>query len=95
MFVSDERSMGYTSHHFALFLQQLYGILAPPKLDLVDLLPVLRIAYLYGVPGLTTVLADLIFGLQRSDLLSVISYRTSVADPSNMRAATRVRGNLR
>ncbi|CAO3567606.1 unnamed protein product [Mortierella alpina] len=61
MFVSDERSMGYTSHHFALFLQQLYGILAPTELELVDLLPVLRIAYLYGVPGLITVLADLIF----------------------------------
>ncbi|KAF9927367.1 hypothetical protein BGZ67_007543 [Mortierella alpina] len=61
MFMSDERSMGYTSHHFALFLQQLYGILEPSELDLVDLLPVLRIGYLYGVPGLITVLADRIF----------------------------------
>ncbi|KAF9280560.1 hypothetical protein BGZ68_007140 [Mortierella alpina] len=61
MFVSDERSMGYTSHHFALFLQQLYGILGPTELDLVDLLPVLRVAYIHGVPGLIAVLADQIF----------------------------------
>ncbi|KAF9573698.1 hypothetical protein EC968_008214 [Mortierella alpina] len=61
MFVNDERKRGYTSHHFALFLQQLYGILTPSELNLVDLLPVLRIAYLHGVPGLIAVLADLIF----------------------------------
>ncbi|KAF9981605.1 hypothetical protein BGZ75_007042 [Mortierella antarctica] len=40
---------------------QLYGILEPSELDLVDLLSVLRIGYLYGVPGLISVLADRIY----------------------------------
>ncbi|KAF8936660.1 hypothetical protein BGZ58_003880 [Dissophora ornata] len=60
-FVATERSSGYKSHHFGVFLQILYGILSPLQIREVDLLPVFRIAYIYGVPSLVNFLGDRIF----------------------------------
>ncbi|KAH7050742.1 hypothetical protein BKA57DRAFT_504069 [Linnemannia elongata] len=58
---ADQRSVGYTSHHFACFLQILYGLLHPLHLHEDDLLAVFRIAHIYGVPGLVSLLGDRIW----------------------------------
>ncbi|KAF9096383.1 hypothetical protein BGX23_011457 [Mortierella sp. AD031] len=58
---ADQRSVGYTSHHFACFLQILYGLLHPLHLHEDDLLAVFRIAHIYGVPGLVNLLGDRIW----------------------------------
>lgn len=58
---ADQRSVGYTSHHFACFLQILYGLLHPLHLHEDDLLAVFRIAHIYGVPGLVGLLGDRIW----------------------------------
>ncbi|KAF9143372.1 hypothetical protein BGX30_000607 [Mortierella sp. GBA39] len=58
---ADQRSVGYTSHHFACFLQILYGLLHPLHLHKDDLLAVFCIAHIYGVPGLLSLLGDRIW----------------------------------
>lgn len=58
---ADQRSVGYTSHHFGCFLQILYGLLHPLHLHEDDLLAVFRIAHIYGVPGLVGLLGDRIW----------------------------------
>ncbi|KAG0289272.1 hypothetical protein BGZ96_007133 [Linnemannia gamsii] len=58
---ADQRSVGYTSHNFACFLQILYGLLHPFHLHEVDLLAVFRISHIYGVPGLVNLLGDRIW----------------------------------
>ncbi|KAF9156149.1 hypothetical protein BG015_007047 [Linnemannia schmuckeri] len=55
---ADKRSLGYTSHHFACFLQIIYGLLHPLHLHEDDLLAVFRIAYIYGFPGLVNILSN-------------------------------------
>ncbi|GJJ77018.1 hypothetical protein EMPS_09377 [Entomortierella parvispora] len=57
IFVMGEQTQGYDAHHFAVFLQILYGVLALEAIQDLDLLPVFRISYLYNVPGLTSALS--------------------------------------
>lgn len=58
---ADQRSVGYTSHRFACFLQIFYGLLHPLHLYEDDLLAVFHIAHIYGVPGLVSFLGDRIW----------------------------------
>ncbi|KAG0379170.1 hypothetical protein BGX24_001460 [Mortierella sp. AD032] len=57
----DQRNVGYSSHHFACFLQILYGLLHPVYLHEDDLLAVFRIAHIYGVPSLVSFLGERIW----------------------------------
>ncbi|KAG0259996.1 hypothetical protein BG011_002216 [Mortierella polycephala] len=49
MFVTEERDLGYSARHFALFLQNFYGVLDPFQSQDKDPLPMFRISSTYGV----------------------------------------------
>ncbi|KAF9327455.1 hypothetical protein BG006_009237, partial [Podila minutissima] len=54
-------AVGYTPQHFALFLQILYGLQPASTLKDSDLLPVFRIAHVYGLTWLISLLGAQIF----------------------------------